>query len=172
MTLRNEAFQHTAFFKKFDSLDWEEIPVSKKSYIFISKLRTKLKWWIVCFEFDYLEIPLFWCLLSEQESLYTWEILWLLAWKDLTLMDPCHIWNNAMNIGRRNKFELERSEGELLINLWSYITVLYTPVGQKHKFCFPEGNNCSWHMYTSPTLSFISCNSIPIFNAEVALLQL
>lgn len=125
-----------------------------------------------CFEFDYLEIPLFWCLLSEQESLYTWEILWLLAWKDLTLMDPCHIWNNAMNIGRRNKFELERSEGELLINLWSYITVLYTPVGQKHKFCFPEGNNCSWHMYTSPTLSFISCNSIPIFNAEVALLQL
>ena len=32
-------------------------------------------------------------------------------------MDPCHIWKNGMNTGRRNKLELERSEGELLINL-------------------------------------------------------
>lgn len=172
MTLRNEAFQHTAFFKKFDSLDWEEIPVSKKSYIFVSKLRTKLKWWIVCFEFDYVEIPLLWCLLSEQGTLCNEEFLWLLGRKDLTLTDPCHDWKNGMNIGRRNKRELERSEGELLINLRSCIAVLHTPVGQKYKFCFLEGNNCSWHMYTSPTLSFISYNSIPIFNEEVALLQL
>lgn len=71
----------------------------------------------MCFEFDYLEIPLFWCLLSEQGTLYNREFLWLLGRKDLTLMDPCHIWKNGMDIGRRNKLELERSEGELLINL-------------------------------------------------------
>lgn len=111
-------------------LDWDYIPISKKSYIFISKHRTKPKWWIACFEFDYLEIPLFQCLHSEKETLCNREFLWFLKRNNSTLRNPCHTWINYTDI-RIDKGELERLEGDLLINLWSYIVLPHTSVGQK-----------------------------------------
>lgn len=69
------------------------------------------------------------------------EFLWLLGRKDLTLTDPCHDWKNGMNIGRRNNAELERSEGELLINLRIMHRCASHSCGSKIQILFSRGKH-------------------------------